>query len=198
MVISLFSISRFSSITYCIKFSLSSHVSAPSVFPVNPLNRRLFRLDVSSDSGIFSSSCWCFCSISLISSSIVSLALISSKSLFASSNDLFWNSGLVFKLSTSCLSYVFSLLSLSVLFSNLSMLLLKNFTDIFFVNSQYLPYLFRWEFPHFAELEKTWPSLMKFEIITSNLSKNRKKSMFSIGKNWILNICTYCRIFGIK
>ena len=93
----------FSSINYRIKFLLFYHVSAPSAFWVNPLNRRLFRLDQSSKSELFSSNCKSFRSISLISFSIRSFALISSKSFFVSSNQLFWKSLPVFKLST-CLS----------------------------------------------------------------------------------------------
>ena len=123
MVMSLFSVSRFLSINFCIKFLLSSHVST-SAFFVNPLNRRLFRQDLSSSSQVFRYHCWCFCSISLISSSIGLLAHISCKSLFASSNHFFWKFASVFKHSTFCLSIVFSLLSLS-------MLLLKNFINAF-------------------------------------------------------------------
>ena len=45
---------------------------------------------------------------------------------------LFWKSTHVFKLSTFCLRNVFSLLTLSILLSNLSMLLIKNFFNKFF------------------------------------------------------------------
>ena len=71
MVMSLLSITNFSSINPPIKFSLSSHVSVLPNVSRNPLNRRLFRLDLFSDSEIFSSSC-CLCSIRLISSSFSS------------------------------------------------------------------------------------------------------------------------------
>ena len=50
IVMTLLSISRFFSINPLIKFLLSSHLSTPSVFSLNPLNPRLFCLNRSSRS----------------------------------------------------------------------------------------------------------------------------------------------------
>ena len=121
----------FFSVNFFIKFSLSSHVSAPSVFSVNSTNRRLFNMDLSLNLKVFSYSCWCFCSMTLISSSIGLLDFYTSKSLFASLNHLFRKSPPAFKFLSSCLGTVFSWLILSILISNLCMILVKNLIKIF-------------------------------------------------------------------
>ena len=53
LIIPLLSISDIFSINSLIKFSLCSYASGPLVFSVNLLNRRLFRLDLSSSSEIY-------------------------------------------------------------------------------------------------------------------------------------------------